>query len=140
MAENKETSAPATTIGLAKYVHFVYFVGTVVIGWLFVKITETVWTSLNLAITAVPPPSNFIEVLIGGLSAAVLGVYLWRHPKVNSLVMEIVVELSKVSWPNRKELSASTVVVIVLSIIAAIILGLFDFFWSWVTDLIYHTR
>lgn len=140
MADNKETSAPATTIGLAKYVHFVYFVGTVVIAWLFVKITETVWTSLNLAITAVPPPSNFIEVIVGGTSAAVLGVYLWRHPKVNSLVMEIVVELSKVSWPNRKELSASTVVVIVLSIVAAIILGLFDFFWAWVTDLIYHTR
>ncbi len=140
MAENKETSAPATAIGLTKYVHFVYFVGTVVIGWLFIKITETVWTSLNLAFTAVPPPSNFIEVIVGGFSATVLGVYLWRHPKVNSLVMEIVVELSKVSWPNRKELSASTVVVIVLSIIAAVILGLFDFFWSWVTDLIYHTR
>lgn len=140
MAENKETSAPAATIGLAKYVHFVYFVGTVVIGWLFVKVTETVWTSLNLAITAVPPPSNFIEVTIGAAAAVVLGVYLWRHPKVNGLVMEIVVELSKVSWPNRKELSASTVVVIVLSIIAAIILGLFDFFWAWVTDLIYHTH
>jgi preprotein translocase subunit SecE len=136
MAENRETSV-ATTLGLTKYVHFVYLLGTVVTGWLFVKITETVWTSLNLSITAVPPPSNFLEMLIGGSSALALGVYLWRHPKVNSLVVEIVVELSKVTWPTRKELSASTVVVIVLSIIAAIILGLFDFFWSWATDLIY---
>ncbi len=136
MAENRETSV-ATTLGLTKYVHFVYLLGTVVTGWLFVKITETVWTSLNLSITAVPPPSNFLEMLIGGSSALALGGYLWRHPKVNSLVVEIVVELSKVTWPTRKELSASTVVVIVLSIIAAIILGLFDFFWSWATDLIY---
>ena len=53
--------------------------------------------------------------------------------------MEIVVELSKVTWPTRKELSASTVVVIILSVIASIILGLFDFFWAWCTDLIYHS-
>jgi preprotein translocase subunit SecE len=139
MAENKDTSV-ATTFGLTKYVHFVYLLGTVVAGWLFVNITETVWTSLNLSITAVPPPSNFLEMVIGGSAALALGVYLWRHPKVNSLVVEIVVELSKVTWPNRKELSASTVVVIVLSIIASIILGLFDFFWSWATDLIYHAR
>ncbi len=140
MSENKEISAPATVMGLTKYIHFVYFVGTLVVGWLFVKITESVWTSLNLAITAVPPPSNFLAILIGGGTAVGLGIYLWRHPKVNPLVGEIVAELSKVTWPNRKELSASTVVVIVLSVIAAIILGLFDFFWAWATDLIYHTK
>jgi preprotein translocase subunit SecE len=140
MADNKDTStATATTMGLAKYVHVMYFVGTVVVGWLFVKITETVWTALNLTFTAVPPPSNLVEVVMGGGGALALGIYLWRHPKVNSLVVEIVVELSKVSWPTRKELSASTVVVIVLSIIASIILGLFDFFWSWCTDFIYHS-
>jgi len=139
MAENKDTTV-ATTLGLAKYVHFVYLLGTIVTGWLFVKITETAWTALNLAWTPVPPPSNLLVMLIGGSAALGLGAYLWRHPKVNSLVMEIVVELSKVTWPNRKELSASTVVVIVLSVIAAIILGLFDFFWSWCTDLIYHAR
>ncbi len=125
-------------MGLTKYVHVTYLVGTLVVGWLFVKITETIWTSLNLTFTAVPPPTNLLELIIGGGSAAALGIYLWRHPKVNSLVVEIVVELSKVSWPTRKELSASTVVVIVLSIIASIILGLFDFFWAWCTDLIYH--
>jgi preprotein translocase subunit SecE len=152
MADNKEittsapeltttsASAPATVMGLTKYVHFVYFAGTVVVAWLFVKITEQIWTSLNLAITAVPPPSNLIEIVVGGGIAVVLGVYLWRQETVKSLVMEIVVELSKVTWPSRKELSASTVVVIILSAVAAIIIGLFDFFWSWVTDIIYHTR
>jgi preprotein translocase SecE subunit len=151
MADNKEittsaseatstSSAPATVMGLTKYVHFVYFAGTVVVAWLFVKITEQIWISLNLAITAVPPPSNLIEIIVGGGSATVLGIYLWRHETVKSLVMEIVVELSKVTWPSRKELSASTVVVIILSAVAAIIIGLFDFFWSWVTDIIYHTR
>ncbi|MCP4601434.1 MAG: preprotein translocase subunit SecE [Proteobacteria bacterium] len=78
-----------------------------------------------------------MAVVVGGAGAAGLTVYLWRHPKVNRLALEIVTELSKVTWPTRKELSASTVVVIILSIIAALILGLFDFFWAWATDLIY---
>lgn len=138
MVENKDT-ATATTMGLNKYVHVMYFLGTIVVGWLLVQIVETIWTSLNLSVTAVPPPNQALVVVFGGAGAVFLAVYLWRHPKVNNLAMEIVVELSKVTWPTRKELSASTVVVIVLSIIASIILGLFDFFWAWATDLIYHS-
>ena len=136
--ESKDTST-ATTLGLSKYVHVMYFVGTVVVGWLLVQITETVWNSLNLSVTAVPPPNKALTIVIGGAGAIFLAVYLWRHPRVNNLAMEIVVELSKVTWPTRKELSASTVVVIILSVIASVILGLFDFFWAWCTDLIYHS-
>ena len=127
----------ATTLGLMKYVHAIFFGGAIVVGWLFIKVIETVWTSLNLTFAAVPPPSNWVTIGLGGGGACALAFYLWRHPKVNRLAVEIVTELSKVTWPTRKELSASTVVVIILSVIAAIILGLFDFFWAWATDLIY---
>ena len=41
------------------------------------------------------------------------------------------------AWPSRKETSASTIVVIITSIIAAGILGAFDAVWSTITDLIY---
>jgi preprotein translocase subunit SecE len=126
-----------TTLGLMKYVHAIFFTGAIVVGWLFVKIINTVWTSLNLTFASVPPPSNWLAFLTGGVGSCALAFYLWRHPRVNHLTVEIVTELSKVTWPTRKELSASTVVVIVLSIIASVILGLFDFFWAWATDLIY---
>ena len=36
-------------------------------------------------------------------------------------------ELKKVKWPTRKELLASTVVVIVLTLFVALYLGLIDF-------------
>lgn len=36
-------------------------------------------------------------------------------------------ELKKVKWPTRKELLASTAVVIVLTLIVALFLGLVDF-------------
>jgi len=133
----KTNGMTSTTLGLMKYVHVMFFAGAVIAAWLLAKIVDTVWTSLNLAFVWVPPPSNWGGIIVGGVGAAGLAYYMWRHPKINRLAVEIIAELSKVTWPTRKELSASTVVVIILSIIAAIILGLFDFFWAWVTDLIY---
>jgi preprotein translocase subunit SecE len=41
-------------------------------------------------------------------------------------IKEAKTELKKVSWPSRKETAASTVVVLVLIILAAIYLGMVD--------------
>jgi preprotein translocase subunit SecE len=42
-----------------------------------------------------------------------------------------------VSWPTAKEVRAATIVVIMMSLIAAVILGAFDFIWSNLTELVY---
>lgn len=144
MGETKETSsattpgAAAATLGLIKYVHVMFLSGVIVVGWLFSRIFETVWTELNLAFTAVPAVIDPVVWISAAVLAASLGLYLWRHEAVHKLAVEIVVELSKVTWPTRKELYASTIVVIVFSVIAAIVLGLFDFFWSAITDIWYR--
>lgn len=39
-------------------------------------------------------------------------------------------ELRKVTWPTRKELINYTIIVIVVTIILAMIIGLFDLFWN----------
>jgi len=135
MSEKSEASP--STFGAMKYVHVMYLTGLFIIGWLLINIVESVWTSLNYQFTWMPAPNSAIVFLGGAGVAVVLVLYMWRHPKVNRLAIEIVSELSKVTWPSRKELYASTVVVLVVSVIAAIILGLFDMFWSWATDLLY---
>ena len=47
--------------------------------------------------------------------------------KIGQFLREAKVELKKVKWPTRKELLASTVVVIVLTLLVAFYLGLVDF-------------
>ena len=47
--------------------------------------------------------------------------------KGTQFLREVRVELKKVTWPNRKQTAASTVVVIVLVFIIAVFLGLVDF-------------
>jgi preprotein translocase subunit SecE len=46
-------------------------------------------------------------------------------------------ELQKVTWPTAKEVRTATTVVIVMAIISAIILGVFDLIWTNVTELVY---
>ncbi|MCK9523778.1 MAG: preprotein translocase subunit SecE [Proteobacteria bacterium] len=127
----------ATSFGLMKYVHLIFLVGAFLVGWLLSRSIQSFWVFLNLRIPAVPSANATISIIVGGIIAISIGFYLWRNAQVNRLVVEIVSELSKVAWPNKKELYTSTIVVIVVSVIAAVILGLYDAFWSWITSFIY---
>ncbi len=121
-----------TSIGLMKYVHVMFFSGGILLIWLLIRILDSIW----LAFPSIP----YNEWILHAISIAFGGgvtLYCWNHQQLKSLSTEIVGELSKVTWPNRKETSSSTVVVIITSCIAAMILGMFDFFWAWVTDFIY---
>ena len=41
------------------------------------------------------------------------------------------------TWPTAKEVRTATMVVVVMAIISAVILGLFDAVWSKLTELVY---
>jgi len=64
-------------------------------------------------------------------------VVVWRIPKTQTASLEVALELRRVTWPSLRETRAATVAVIVASAIAAVILGLFDFVWSWLSQQIY---
>ena len=68
-----------------------------------------------------------------GLTGAT-AVYLWINPRTHEVSLEIVAELRKVSWPSLAETRAATIAVIVASVISAVLLGLFDVFWQFLTD------
>ncbi|GAC1609558.1 MAG: hypothetical protein NVS4B10_25130 [Myxococcales bacterium] len=72
--------------------------------------------------------------VIGLGTAAAAAIYLWLTPKTHDTSLEIAAELRKVSWPGMPETRAATIAVIVASIIAAVLLGLFDVFWQFLTD------
>lgn len=126
----KTQGVTPTTIGLNRYVHFGFFAAGFILTYMLIKVVGSLWGRFWA--------SNDLVVLV--ISVALAGgatAYAWRHPKVNMLAKEIATELSKVTWPTRKETSAFTVTVIVTTAIAATILGLFDMFWAALTGLVY---
>ena len=65
---------------------------------------------------------NILPVLVGAVAA-----YLtYRIQKIKNYLLEVIAEVKKVVWPNKKETWGATVVVIIAVIISGIVLGLFD--------------
>ena len=75
-------------------------------------------------------PSTLLGLGLASAAAA----YAWFTPKTKDVALDIVAELRKVSWPSLAETRAATIAVIVASVIAAVLLGLFDVFWQFLTD------
>jgi preprotein translocase SecE subunit len=78
------------------------------------------------------------------LGALILGVVsffvLNRHPKVISFTNEVIDELQKVTWPDKDETVQGTVVVIGLTLFIAAALGIYDYVWAEVTQIILFSQ
>jgi preprotein translocase subunit SecE len=114
-----------------KPVHLIYLVGTVVLFYLLQWTIDWIWGYFTVA------PSDFQISLIAAVVATVAGIWMYRDDRLYTLTNEVATELKKVTWPTAKEVRAATIVVIVMAIISAVVLFLFDIMWSSLTDVIY---
>jgi preprotein translocase subunit SecE len=117
-----------------KWVHIMFAVGGLVLAWLLYMSGDWAWVYIGAS------GKSKASLIIGVASMTIAGVatYLaWKNETVFGFLSEVTTELSKVSWPTRKETQAATVVVIVTVFISAGFLKLFDATWSWFTGLIY---
>jgi preprotein translocase subunit SecE len=116
-----------------KPVHLIYLVGAVVLFYLLQWSIDWAWGYFATA------PSDFQISLIAAVAAVFIGITAYRNDRVYHLANEVASELKKVTWPTAKEVRTATIVVIVMAIVSAVILFLFDLGWSALTDLIYGT-
>jgi preprotein translocase subunit SecE len=118
-------------MGPNKAVHMMFLSGGIILFFLLF------WTGDWLVGYVVRHPNEYLLQGIAAVLALTAGIAAYRNERVNTLANEVATELKKVTWPTRKETQAATLVVIVTVVIAAVLLGLFDGIWSWVTDRIY---
>ena len=105
------------------------FLSAGVLTWIILEsLTRQIAASFRLATRF--PGAEVGIVVLPVLLAATLSIFLMRNARTSEFMNEVVVELKKVSWPQRKELYATTVVAIVFMLIAGVILGLFDSVWA----------
>jgi preprotein translocase subunit SecE len=138
ITKEQDKARPTGTLGVERWVQFAYAACAVTLAWFLIKSSTAVWTILADNVDAVPEPNSTVIAAGAGLVAFISAVVAYRSTKIHTFVLEVCVELSKVSWPTRKETWSQTVVVLIVSVIAAIILGVYDAVWSHITDLIYN--
>ncbi|RMH42107.1 MAG: preprotein translocase subunit SecE [Deltaproteobacteria bacterium] len=114
-----------------KPVHLMFLFG----GMLFFLLLQ--WTIDWIWGYFVANPSEFYVTSIAFVVALAVGISLYRNERVYTLANEVATELKKVAWPNAQEVKAATIVVVIMTIISAAILGLFDMVWAGLTEIIY---
>ena len=55
---------------------------------------------------------------------------LFLNGRTTALLDEVVVELKKVSWPNRDDVVKSTTVVVICIIVASLVIASYDLLWG----------
>jgi len=114
-----------------KPVHLIYLCGAVLLFYVLQWSIDWVWGFFGTS------PSESKMSIMAAVGAIVIGVSLYRNDRIYHLANEVTGELKKVTWPTAKEVRSATLVVVVMAVISAIILGLFDLVWSNLTELVY---
>ena len=98
------------------------------VSWLLAReMVSTIWQVLGLGLPDwMVSPADIIAAGIA-LSTFLL---LLRSNKVGEFTNEVITELGRVVWPNRKETVMSTGVVSILVGICAVLFFLFDMLWG----------
>jgi len=113
-----------------------YVLAAIAVGLFLEKVVEIGFSAAGVNDFGVLGDWTLSTVVGFGLAAAA-AVTIWRVPRTQQVSLEIALELRRVTWPSLRETRASTIAVIIASFVAAVILGVFDQFWGWLSAWVY---
>lgn len=105
------------------------------------RLADNAWLSRNISLLSrvAQEDRSTYTGLLGAAVGVWLTVWAYRREDIRSWTNDVAAELAKVTWPSKKEVTNSTIVVLVTSAFATVFLALLDRFWSFVTNLVYGT-
>ncbi len=135
--KEEETYVAPTQLGHKRFVYAAYLAGGILIAFIATKLIDLAWLRLEAWKPSFGEPKDEITAPVSAVVGAVVAYKYWRDQKVRKLAEEVAEELTKVTWPTRKEVTNSTTVVIIATMFATVFFFLMDKFWSFVTNLVY---
>jgi preprotein translocase subunit SecE len=120
----------------AKIIRAFYFVATLIVAVLYSKIIAAGFSWFALKDPAVLG-RDFTMSTVYALAFTVLTLWwVLRSPLYRSFINEVAQELVKVSWPTFDESKLQTMITIIVTLIIAAILYVFDLTFGGLTDLL----
>ena len=135
--EAREADASPLQLGYMRFVYATYMGGAMLIAFLVAKMTHLAWYRLGQWKPDLGEPKDELVYVVAAMIGAGVSLYYWRKPESRQYATEVAEELSKVTWPSRKEVTNSTTVVLFYTLFATVFFALMDQFWKYVTDKIY---
>lgn len=114
-----------------RWINISFAVAAILLVLVFKQVLDAVWDSFRLPISNLP-----VEwpTIIGVGLGVLIFFGLQKSQKVVTFMNEVVLELSKVTWPVKKETLLSAVIVIIMVGIASVIMFAFDTVWGTLTQ------
>ena len=133
----REAASSPLQLGYTRFVYAAYMGGAMLVAFLVAKAGHLAWYRAGQWKPELGEPTDELVYLIAGLVGVGVALYYWRKPTSRQYANEVAEELSKVTWPSRKEVTNSTAVVLFYTLFATVFFALMDQFWKYVTDKIY---
>lgn len=128
----------SNALGAERFVYAGYFAAAVGAAFVFAKLGHAAWVKLAAwKPEQVGEPRDEIVYGVAGLLGVALAVHYWRKKEAREYATEVADELSKVTWPTKKEVQNSTLVVVLTTLFATVFFALMDQFWRFITDKVY---
>lgn len=114
-----------------------FFAASTLIGvMIFSKLSAAIFATAGLRDHHLLGKQFTTTTLIGVATGFVMLLWAWRHARIRPVVNEVADELVKVVWPNWEETRNHTKITIVVTVIIACILWVFDQVFGNLTSMI----
>jgi preprotein translocase subunit SecE len=133
----KRKSSQAREFDPSRWAHLIFVLGAFVGAWVLTNLIEDSWHVVFSYWPQVGRPQELTANMAGIGIALLATIIVWRNKRYFQYTVEVVTEVSQVTWPTKAEVRVATVVVIVMTLICSVILAGIDTVWSKATDLLY---
>lgn len=115
-----------------KYTLLSFFLFSTLCGYIFYLFATQIadWMKIGGSNVVAGLPWTVVGGGIGTLGGLTLFIALAMNARATTFIDEVFGEVFKVTWPTNKETSASTMVVTVMVLLAALVLAVMDYFWG----------
>jgi preprotein translocase SecE subunit len=111
-----------------KWVNLSYLAVAALMGYLVFTLTNKVVGTYDLETRL-----HNVDLIVQIGSVVVAGIIfyiLYRNDQANQFMNEVMLELSRVTWPTQKDTTSATIVTIIMVLISGAVLGLLDYLWT----------
>lgn len=120
-----------------RWAYLIFVLGGFLGAWVLSNAIEDIWAVIWSWSPTIERPSPLLSNLAGITIAFGSALYAMRKERWFKFTIEVVEEISQVTWPTRAETRAATIVVIIMTLICSTILWSMDQIWSTVTNWLY---
>lgn len=126
-------------LGSRRFVYAAFMGIAIGVAFLGSKAGSLIWYRLAQWKPGIGEPKDELVMVISAALGVGIALYYWKKQSSRQYAEEVAAELSKVTWPSKKEVVNSTTVVILTTVFATFFFAVMDRFWGYVTNLVYGT-